>query len=87
MTTIKKMLIGFTAGAILGILYAPAKGESTRKKLADVGNDIKEGWNNIAESITDRIDNFRDGVDDLADRTIDRVESTQFQVNDKAGYL
>ena len=30
------MIIGFTAGIILGVLYAPSKGAKTRKKLAAV---------------------------------------------------
>lgn len=80
MTTVKKMLISFTAGAILGMLYAPAKGVKTRRRLKSIGSDIKQGWNNIADSITDRIDN-------VADNAIDRIEITEFEVNDKAGYL
>ena len=87
MTTLKKMLISFTAGAILGILYAPHKGSKTRKKIANVGRDVKEGWNNIADGISDRIDSIRDGVDNLADKAIEKVEKTQFEVNDKAGFL
>lgn len=87
MTTIKKMLISFTAGAIIGILYAPAKGAKTRKKLSGIGTDIKEGWNNITDSVTGRIDNIRDSVDNFADKSIERIELTQFEVNDKAGYL
>lgn len=87
MTTLKKMLISFTAGAILGILYAPHKGSKTRKKLANAGRDVKEGWNNIAEGISDRIDSIRDGVDNFADKAIEKVEITQFDVNDKAGFL
>ena len=48
MTTVKKMLISFTAGAILGMLYAPAKGSKTREKLSNIGNDIKL-FNRIAK--------------------------------------
>lgn len=87
MTTIKKMLISFTAGAVLGMLYAPAKGSKTRRKLGNVGNEIKEGWNTIADGISGTVDNFRDGIDQTADNIIEKVDSTQFQVNDKAGFL
>ena len=87
MTTIKKMLLSFTAGAVLGILYAPQKGSKTRRRLAEVGTDIKEGWNNITEGLTEKIDGFRQSVDNFADSTIEKVESTQFEVNDRAGYL
>jgi gas vesicle protein len=78
MTTIRKMLIGFTAGAILGILYAPQKGAKTRRKLSRLGNDMKEGWNSITDKITDSIECAREGVENLADNAIDKVESTQF---------
>ncbi len=87
MTTVKKMLISFTAGAILGILYAPARGAKTRKKIAGLGNDIKDGWNSILDRVTDRIDRAKESVDHFADNTIEKIESAQFTVNDKAGYL
>jgi gas vesicle protein len=87
MTTLKKMLISFTAGAVLGMLYAPHKGSKTRKKLANVGRDVKEGWNNIADGISDRIDSIREGVDKFSDTAIEKVEVTRFETNDKAGFL
>ena len=83
----RKMMISFTAGIILGVLYAPARGEKTRRKLANIGTDIKEGWNNITDSVTDRIDSIREGVNNIADKTIDKVEGAQFTVDDRAGYL
>ena len=81
------MLISFTAGAILGILYAPAKGAKTRQKLADVGTDIKDGWNSILDRVANRIDHTRENMDHLADRAIEKVESVQFSVDDRSGYL
>ncbi len=75
----KKLLIGFMAGAILGILYAPAKGTKTRRKVANLGADLKQGWNDVTDALADRIENIRDGVDNLADRAVEKVESTQFE--------
>lgn len=74
----KKLLIGFAAGAILGILYAPAKGSKTRRKISGIGTDLKEKWNDVTDCIADRIDNIRDGIDEVADRAVEKVESTQF---------
>ncbi len=74
----KKLMIGFLAGAVLGILYAPAKGTKTRRKIACIGTDLKEGWNNITDALADRIDSIRDGLDNLADKAVEKVESTQF---------
>ena len=43
------VLGGVAAGAILGILFAPEKGEKTRKKILSMGNDY-------AEDIKDKFD-------------------------------
>ena len=87
MTTIRKMMISFTAGVVIGILYAPAKGSKTRKKLADVGSDIKDGWNNIADRVSGGIDSARNVADNITDKAIGSIEITQFEVTDKAGFL
>ena len=60
MTTINKMMIGFTAGLVLGVLYAPDKGTKTREKLSRVGGNIKEGWDNVTDTIAAGIDSVKD---------------------------
>ena len=37
------LLAGVAVGAALGILFAPAKGSDTRKKIYDKGEDLTEG--------------------------------------------
>jgi gas vesicle protein len=78
-----KVLIAFTSGVILGILFAPAHGKDTRKKIADAGLTLKEGWNDIADTITGKIDGMRESVDNFADRAVEKVESTQFDTSEK----
>ncbi|HSN60583.1 MAG TPA: YtxH domain-containing protein [Ferruginibacter sp.] len=73
-----KVIIAFTSGLILGILYAPAKGKNTRNKIAHAGDSLKAGWNNITDNLADKIDSLREGVDHMADRAVEKVESTQF---------
>ncbi|RYF85396.1 MAG: YtxH domain-containing protein [Chitinophagaceae bacterium] len=73
-----KIIIAFTSGIILGLLYAPAKGSNTRRKIANLGNDLKDRWNDVTDSVANRIDSIREGVDDLADRAVEKVESAQF---------
>jgi len=37
------VLAGVAAGAVLGILFAPAKGSETRKKISKKGEDFADG--------------------------------------------
>ena len=66
MTTVNKLMIGVAAGAILGILYAPDKGSATRRKLSRTGDDLRDRFNSIKNTISDKIDSFKEDVDDVA---------------------
>lgn len=65
MSTVNKLLIGVTAGAILGILYAPDKGSVTRRKLSRTGNDLRNKLNDFRDAINEKIDNLKEDVDDI----------------------
>ncbi|MEO6719982.1 MAG: YtxH domain-containing protein [Ferruginibacter sp.] len=75
MSTIKTLFIGVTVGAVLGILYAPAKGSETRRKLSRQGDDLRNRFNDLKESFNDKIDDFRDDVNDMAYQEIERIET------------
>lgn len=67
MDSTSKTIIGFVAGIsvglMFGILYAPQKGSTTRKRIARRSGDI--------------VDDVRDKLDDSVDEIKSRYESTK----------
>ena len=74
-----KIFVAFTSGIVLGLLFAPAKGSDTRKKIANLGDNCKEGWNSLMDKAVDKIDNVKNKVDDMAYGAVDKIESMQFE--------
>ncbi len=52
------ILAGAAAGALLGILFAPDKGSTTRKKILDKGEeyaeDLKEKFGEFVDNVADK---------------------------------
>lgn len=70
-----KLLIGFSAGLLLGILFAPAKGSETRESISNTGRDLKNKFNDLVDSITDKFDTLKDEAEELAEQGRQRVKS------------
>lgn len=54
------VLAGLTAGAAIGMLLAPEKGERTRRRLARKGQDLADS---IRNTIGDRFDNLLESLE------------------------
>lgn len=78
-----KVIVAFASGVIIGLLYAPAKGSDTRKKIANLGNSCKETWNDITDSIAGRIDSVKSKVDDMAYNAVEKIEGMQFDTESR----
>ncbi|MBS1741592.1 MAG: YtxH domain-containing protein [Bacteroidetes bacterium] len=87
MTTTRKILISFTAGVILGILYAPGKGSKTRKKLASIGSGIKNGWENLCSEINNGMDVIERYAEGINNAGVDSIEIREVEIKDRSGFL
>jgi gas vesicle protein len=54
---------GIAVGALVGILFAPAKGSSTRRKIIHRGEEFSD---ELKEKLEDLIDTIVDQYDDTA---------------------
>lgn len=56
------VLGGVAAGALLGVLFAPAEGKKTRKKIMNKANDgadaLKNKFDSVLESMNKKYDNI-----------------------------
>jgi gas vesicle protein len=59
-----KILVGFTAGLLVGLLFAPAKGSETRESISSKGRDLKNKFNDLVDAVTDKFDSLTDDVED-----------------------
>jgi gas vesicle protein len=64
-------IAGVAAGAVLGMLFAPAKGSAIRKRVArkitDSAEDAQENLNEYIDATTEEYDTIKKGAKDLVD--------------------
>ncbi len=75
-----KLLIGFSAGLLVGILFAPAKGSETRESISSKGRDLKDKFNDLVDTITDKFDSLKNEAEDLADQGQQKIRSFKNEV-------
>ena len=77
------VLTGIAAGAVLGILFAPAEGSKTRKKISDKAGGLLDGFktkmNSLVDDLNDKYEEMTGEAEKLAEQGKDKANSLKNQ--------
>jgi gas vesicle protein len=72
------ILAGAAAGAALGILFAPDKGASTRKKISEKGQayaeELEERFKSFLQTITKKLEGMKEEAGSVAENGKTKTE-------------
>lgn len=66
-----KFLLGFSAGIIVGLLFAPARGVETRESISYRGRELKNRFNDLVDTVINKFDSMKSDMDEMI------IEGTQ----------
>ena len=70
-----RLLTGFLAGLVVGILLAPEKGSETRRKIADKGIDLKNKFNDFVDGLQNKFEDVKDEAGRMANKAKEKAQS------------
>ncbi|HCE57852.1 MAG TPA: hypothetical protein DER09_08540 [Prolixibacteraceae bacterium] len=77
------LLAGVAAGALAGILFAPAKGSKTRRRILkkgeDYAGDLKDKFDELLEMFKGKMEKVQDEVKDYADKKMNSTEEARLK--------
>ena len=69
------VVIGMATGAALGVLFAPDKGTTTRKKLSNQGGALINTASEYADNLEGKFEGIREAAVGLSDKVKGAVDS------------
>jgi gas vesicle protein len=81
-------LAGAAAGALLAVLFAPDKGEETRKKVVQKGTDFNDELNDVIDdflcSITEKFDAVKENAAEMIEKRKSQFEGVKNDIKTAA---
>jgi len=78
------VLAGVAAGALVGILFAPAKGSRTRRRILKKGENyadgLKEKFNEYVDNVSEKFEQVKDEVNAFTQKSKDKLEQAEKEV-------
>jgi gas vesicle protein len=62
---LRSFIRGVAVGFILGVLYAPARGKDTRRKISEKASDIKDKVKNTYETVSDTVTTVKNKTSEI----------------------
>ncbi len=72
--TLLNLMSAFIAGAAIGTLFAPEKGDQTRKRIAKRGKEMLSNLENALDAGKDNLDEVKYGIKDNIQSASQKLE-------------
>ena len=75
-----KLFIGFAAGLLAGVLFAPSTGTETRERLARRGRELKDKFNDLVDSLSEKFATVEDEAEEMMEKGRQKARAFRSEV-------